>query len=224
MRALFPKPRRALPPNPPRTALTNGPRNVPPFPPRAVPFNGPCPAPPFPPRTVPMNAPMGSESVRPLPPKGTSLHGRTLWSAMLDRYEFERHELAVLREFVRCADDLDRLAGAISRHGVITARGELNPAIAEARQLRIALAALVGALRLPAEHEDDAPAPIRRPQPYATVRRIDRPAPRSEANPVAVTEGRHSPDRISGRAAGVSVAELCARVQGRTPVAVPRAV
>lgn len=167
--------------------------------------------------------------MRPLPPKGTGLHGKDLWSAMLDRYEFERHELVLLREFVRCADDLDRLAGAIARHGVVTARGDLNPAVAEARQLRIALAALVGALRLPAENDNDGPTPVRQPQRYPTVRRIDTPAPRTtasvRANARAEAHGRHSADdRSPGKTPGISVAELCARASDRTLAAVPRAV
>ena len=202
-----------------------GPRTVPPFPPRAVPMNGPYNAPPLPPRAFPTYAPVGPGPMRPLPPKGTSLHGKELWSAMLDRYEFERHELVLLREFVRCADDLDRLAGAIARHGVVTARGDLNPAVEEARQLRIALAALVGALRLPAENQSEAPTPMRQPQRYAAVRHIDSAAPRTEARPRAMTYGRHSADNQSpGKAAGVSVAELCARADYRTPTSIQRVV
>lgn len=201
MRALFSKPPRAVPPHPPRT-----------------PLNGPYIAPPLPPRAFPASAPVGPGPIRPLPPRGTSLHGRELWSAMLDRYEFERHELVLLREFVRCADDLDRLAGAISRHGVVTARGDLNPAVEEARQLRIALAALGGALRLPAEDQHEAPTPMRQPQRYAAVRPIDSAAPRTEAKPRAVTHGRHSAGNQSpSKAATLSVAELCARANYRAP-------
>ena len=167
--------------------------------------------------------------MRPLPPKGTSLHGKELWSAMLDRYEFERHELALLREFVRCVDDLDRLAVAVSRGGLVTAAGELNPAVRETQQLRIALAALAGALRLPAENDNDGPTPLRQPQRYPTVRRIDIPGPRTEAtvrtHARAVAYGRHSADdRSPGKTPGISVADLCARASDRTLAAVPRAV
>lgn len=170
-------------------------------------------------RAVPPNSRVRSDQTRPLPPKGTGLNGKTLWSALLDRYEFEPHEIALLREMVRCVDDLDRLASAVSRQGTVTPGGNLNPAFAEARQLRIALAALVGALHLPAEHEDDGPAPVRRPRRYAPVRHIDQPAPRTEADPRAVAHGRHSTEDPSpGKAAGVSVAELCTKVGGRAAV------
>lgn len=163
--------------------------------------------------------------MRPLPPKGTSQSSRALWSAMLDRYEFEPHEIALLREMVRCIDDLDRLANAVSRRGVVTPEGGLNPAFAEARQLRVALAALVGALRLPVAAEHEGPTPLRQPRRYAPVRNIDSAAPRAETRPHAVTYGRHSADnRSPGKAAGVSVAELCAKVEYRRPTSIQRVV
>lgn len=76
-----------------------------------------------------------------LPPKGTRLNGEALWSAVLNRYELEPHEQALLREIVRSVDDLDRLAGASSRNPVVARDGRVNPALNEARRLRAVLAA-----------------------------------------------------------------------------------
>lgn len=155
------------------------------------------------------------------PPKFTRLSGEALWLAVLNRYELEQHELLILREIVRCVDDLDRLANVTGKQGAITAAGDIHPAVAEARQMRMTLATLISALRLPAENEDDQ-ASMRRPQrrpavrsvdplpaieesreaPRAVVRRIDRPAPQRS--------------RPSGQRAvpstQVTVAQLMARI------------
>jgi len=123
---------------------------------------------------------------RPAPPKGTRLAGEALWSAVLDRYELEHHELLLLREIVRCVDDLDRLANLSARQGAITANGGIDPAIAEARQMRITLATLIGALRLPAEDEEAGDEPrLRRPQRRVAVRSVDPyPAPMEQPAPL----------------------------------------
>lgn len=93
-------------------------------------------------------------------PKGTGASGRALWRDVLGKYELEQHELALLREAVRTVTDLDKLAAVVAAEGV-TLGSRPHPALAESRQLRIALARLLGALRLPAGDED---ATIRRPQ------------------------------------------------------------
>lgn len=108
------------------------------------------------------------------PPKFTRLSGEALWLAVLNRYELEQHELLILREIVRCVDDLDRLANIAGRQGAITASGEIHPAVAEARQMRMTLATLIAALRLPAENEEDQ-ASLRRPQRRPAVRSVGAP-------------------------------------------------
>jgi hypothetical protein len=69
----------------------------------------------------------------------------------------------LLREAVRTVDALDRLDALTRREGLVI-EGKLglrvHPAATEARQLRIALARLVAALRLPLG--DDGQAPQRR--------------------------------------------------------------
>ncbi len=100
----------------------------------------------------------------PTPPKGTRTGGRRLWHDVLAKYQLEQHELALLREAVRTVDDLDALAAVLASEGVVThGQQRVHPALVEARQLRIALARLIGALRLPAGDEDDQ-ATGRRPQ------------------------------------------------------------
>jgi len=96
------------------------------------------------------------------PPKGTAVSGRALWRDVLGKYELEEHEMALLREAVRTVDDLDALTEVVAREGV-TLGAKVHPALVEARQLRIALARLIAALRLPSGDEDDQAAG-RRPQ------------------------------------------------------------
>jgi hypothetical protein len=96
------------------------------------------------------------------PPKGAGPGGRKLWRDVVGKYDLEEHELALLREAVRTVDDLDALAAVMADQGV-TIGARVNPALVEARQLRIALARLLGALRLPAGDEED-PTVGRRPQ------------------------------------------------------------
>jgi hypothetical protein len=105
---------------------------------------------------------MAGKAGVPSAPKGAGSSGRALWRDVLGKYELEEHELALLREAVRTVDDLDALAAVTARDGV-TVDGKVHPALVEARQLRIALARLVAALRLPAGDEDDQAA-ARRPQ------------------------------------------------------------
>lgn len=95
----------------------------------------------------------------PSPPTGTGAGGARLWRAVLDVFELDEWELALLREAVRTVDDLDGLARIVKREGRILstkAGPRSHPAMAEARQLRITLARLVGALRLPDETGDES--------------------------------------------------------------------
>lgn len=105
---------------------------------------------------------MAGEQRIPSAPKGSGPSGRALWRDVLAKYELEQHELALLREAVRTVDQLDELAGAVAADGAMV-DGKVNPGLVEARQLRIALARLLGALRLPAGDEEDQAAG-RRPQ------------------------------------------------------------
>lgn len=99
----------------------------------------------------------------PVPPTGTRSSGAALWYSMIARYEFQRHELMLLREAVRSVDELDRLSEVIVRSRTLTPGGDIHPAIAEARQLRIALTSILAALHLPDGYEN-TPAPHGHPQ------------------------------------------------------------
>lgn len=107
----------------------------------------------------------------PKAPAGTKTAGRRLWQSILAEYELEEHEAALLREMVRTVDRLDELHALVDRDGVMVG-DRLHPAMVEARQLRIALARLSAALRLPAGDEEsgDAKQGTRRPQRRVGVR------------------------------------------------------
>ncbi len=88
----------------------------------------------------------------PKPPSGTRASGRRLWASIVTVFELEEHELALLREAVRTVDTLDRLDALVRADGgmIDTPSGvKVHPGLVEARQLRIALARLLAALRLP---------------------------------------------------------------------------
>ena len=104
-------------------------------------------------------------------PTGAKAAGKRLWRSILADYELEEHEAALLREMVRTVDRLDELHALVEAVGVMVA-GRLHPAMVESRQLRIALARLAAALRLPAGDEDsgDAKSGTRRPQRRVGVR------------------------------------------------------
>jgi|GEM_PF-436140 len=117
-----------------------------------------------------------SEPRIPPAPQGVGPAGRRLWRSILREYVLEEHEAALLREMVRTVDALDQLQEAVDSDGLVVAGPGLSqrvhPAAVEARQLRIALARLAAALRLPAGDEEsrDAKTGTRRPQRRAGVR------------------------------------------------------
>ncbi|OBJ95132.1 hypothetical protein A5746_01890 [Mycolicibacterium conceptionense] len=108
----------------------------------------------------------------PDPPDGTGPSGLALWRDVLGKYELEEHEQALLREAVRSVDQLDELHAIVKREGIIVdspnSGPRTHPAAVEARQLRIALARIIAALRLPADDDTD----LKRPQRRAGVRGI----------------------------------------------------
>ncbi len=110
---------------------------------------------------------------KPAPPKGTQKAGAALWTAVLDEYDLEAHEILLLREAVRTVDALDSLEARVAADGPLlgSSQGDrAHPALVEARQQRIALARLLAALRLPAGEEEDGQD--RRPQRRVGVRGV----------------------------------------------------
>jgi hypothetical protein len=112
----------------------------------------------------------------PPPPAGAKAAGRRLWRSILRDYELEEHEAALLRELVRTVDQLDDLAAIVEREGLVVdgpgLTKRVHPAAVEARQLRIALARLAAALRLPAGADTLPTAGARRPQRRVGVRGV----------------------------------------------------
>lgn len=89
-------------------------------------------------------------------PAGLRAPGKRLWTSIVDEFELDEHELAVLVEAVRTVDVLDVLDARIRRDGPVVSSPQgdkANPALVEARQQRIALARLLAVLRLPAGDE-----------------------------------------------------------------------
>lgn len=92
------------------------------------------------------------------PPIGTKAHGRRLWASVMDNFELEEHERALLIEAVRTVDLLEVLNARLREDGPLVETGhgtKAHPAAVEARQQRIALARLLAALRLPSGDEGD---------------------------------------------------------------------
>lgn len=98
----------------------------------------------------------------PNPPRELRRSGRRLWREVVEAYDLDAHELALLLEMCRTADNLDELAAAVRAEGAVV-DGRPHPALVEARQQRITYARLAAALRLPAGDESD-PSALRRPQ------------------------------------------------------------
>lgn len=99
-------------------------------------------------------------------PTGLRDAGKRLWRSVLDDYELDEHERAMLLEACRSVDLLDQLDTAVRRDGAMVDSpqgAKAHPAAVEARQQKIALARLLAALRLPAGADGDQ-AEGRRPQ------------------------------------------------------------
>lgn len=93
---------------------------------------------------------------------------------MVEPYELDEHERALLVEAVRTVDLLADLDAAVRRDGALVDSPQgtkAHPAAPEARQQRIALARLLASLRLPAGDVGDE-APGRRPQRRVGVRGV----------------------------------------------------
>jgi hypothetical protein len=95
----------------------------------------------------------------PLPPSGCSETAVGQWWAVVEAFELEDHEVALLREVCRTITVLDALDEVVTDEGLMTRDGKgtpkVHPAVVESRQLRITLARLFAALRLPEGAEDE---------------------------------------------------------------------
>ncbi|MBA2715606.1 MAG: hypothetical protein H0U51_00835 [Propionibacteriales bacterium] len=95
---------------------------------------------------------------RPRTPPNLSAPGRSLWQAITSRYVLRRDELLLLEKAARTADEAARLDAAVRTAPLIVAgsmgQERANPLLAEARQGRALLAALLKQLALPDSGED----------------------------------------------------------------------
>lgn len=89
------------------------------------------------------------------PPVGLQARGRRFWKDTLEAYELTDGELSLLAEVCRTMDTLDELARIVAAEGATTTGSQgqkvVHPAVAEARQQRLALHRLLAALALPDE-------------------------------------------------------------------------
>ena len=86
-------------------------------------------------------------------PAGVAAAGRGLWRQITDVYDVDAHEVPHLVEACRLADRIAELEELIATDG-LTTRGSagqvrLNPAVAEVRQSRLALARCLGYMSFP---------------------------------------------------------------------------
>jgi hypothetical protein len=108
-------------------------------------------------------------SPKPRVPNGAGPSGQRLWAGVVDDYVLERHELELLKQAVRCVDDLDALDAVVAQDGVVVdgkSGPRVHPALVESRQLRLTLARVLAALRLPSGLAGKSPhLDARRPGP-----------------------------------------------------------
>ena len=103
-------------------------------------------------------------STEPTPvPTGLEAAGQRLWTAAATEFEWAEHELSILEEACRLKDRIVGLDALVSDEGMMLSSSQgsrLHPAIAEARQSRLALARLLATLQIP---DDDPELPSARP-------------------------------------------------------------
>ena len=83
------------------------------------------------------------------PPEGLGEGGRALWDELTERWEFDAHDMALLRRAVQTVDHCDRLQATINAAGMLT-----GAEVTELRQQTIVLARLFAALRVPTGSPD----------------------------------------------------------------------
>jgi hypothetical protein len=95
-------------------------------------------------------------------PDGLGARGSAFWSAAVEAYGFDRHELELLTQICRLLDRCDELRVIVARDGVMV-DGRVHPAVAEERQVSLAAGRLLSQLAIPADDEPvgRSPASVR---------------------------------------------------------------
>lgn len=90
---------------------------------------------------------------RPAAPAGLGARARKLWTATTTEYELGDHELVILEGACREVDIVDRLEKRLKDEPLLVAgsmgQPTANPLLAEVRQHRSTVAALIKSLKLP---------------------------------------------------------------------------
>lgn len=114
---------------------------------------------------------------RPRQPAGLGAAGKRVWSAVLDRFEMEAHELELVESACRCRDMIARLEADLAESLYVTGsmgQQRLSPAVAELRQHRAAFSRLMADLALPVDEDGAAlPSPASARAAKAAKRRWD---------------------------------------------------
>jgi hypothetical protein len=90
-------------------------------------------------------------------PRGLKPAGRKLWDVSTAECEWAEHELALLEEACRVRDRIVELDAAVAGGGLMIPSSQgsrIHPAVAEARQQRLALARLLATLQIPGLGDD----------------------------------------------------------------------
>ncbi len=93
-------------------------------------------------------------------PTGLKGPGTAFWRSIVDSFDLESHENALLIEACRTVDALAELDAAIQRDGAVLGTEDaprVHPAVIESRLQRVALARLLDALKLPRDDDDQRP-------------------------------------------------------------------
>ncbi len=111
---------------------------------------------------------------KPKTPPGLGPAGRGLFNAVMTTYELEPHEEVILLSAARQADTVTELEAVVKRDGA-TVQGSsgqprLHPALVEARQARLAVAALLGRIDLRDEEGRSSATPSVRGRRAARTR------------------------------------------------------
>lgn len=111
---------------------------------------------------------------KPKTPAGLGTAGKAIWRSLTGTFDFEVGELLIVETCARQADDLAALEAIVEESGLMVAgsagQPRLNPAVAECRQARIALARMLGMLGMPDDENKPMTAASRSARHAATVR------------------------------------------------------
>ena len=100
---------------------------------------------------------------RPRAPAGLARRGRQFWTKTVAVYSLSDAELELLVEVCRALDQCEDLQAAIATEGITVAgskgQSRVHPAVAELRQVRLAVGRLIAQLALPDEEGESVPSP-----------------------------------------------------------------